>query len=71
MTYKERTKAFCASILLILKNATVIIPVLEGIVYTIIDMVQAQKKIKSDSTKVYETFQEHDGSYVPDSLKKD
>lgn len=62
MTYKERTKAFCASILLILKNATVIIPVLEGIVYTIIDMIQAQKKIKSDTTKVVENS---------DSVKKD
>lgn len=62
MTYKERTKAFCASILLILKNATVVIPVLEGIVYTIIDMIQAQKKIKSDTTKVVENS---------DSVKKD
>lgn len=62
MTYKERTKAFCASILLILKNATVIIPVLEGIVYTIIDMIQVQKKIKSDTTKVVENS---------DSVKKD
>lgn len=62
MTYKDRTKAFCASILLILKNATVIIPVLEGIVYTIIDMIQAQKKIKSDTTKVVENS---------DSVKKD
>lgn len=62
MTYKERTKAFCASILLILKNATVIIPVFEGIVYTIIDMIQAQKKIKSDTTKVVENS---------DSVKKD
>lgn len=62
MTYRERTKAFCASILLILKNATVIVPVLEGIVYTIIDMIQAQKKINSDTTKVVENF---------DSVKKD
>lgn len=71
MTYIERTKAFCASILLILKNATIVIPVLEGIIYSIVDLVKVQKKVKSDSTKVYETFEGHDGSYVPDSLKKD
>lgn len=43
MTYKEKTKAICASILLIAKNATVIIPVIEGIIYTIIDLIRLKK----------------------------
>lgn len=44
MTYKEKTKAICASILLIIKNATVVIPVIEGIIYSIIDLIQFKKK---------------------------
>ena len=51
MTYRERTKAVCASILLILKNATVIIPVVEGIIYTIWDLVKPEKKEKKDEQK--------------------
>lgn len=50
MTYRERTKAVCASILLILKNATVVIPVLEGIIYTIWDIIHPQKKDKEKVT---------------------
>lgn len=62
MTYKERTKAVCASILLIIKNATVIIPVIEGIIYTIIDSISALKKVKKDDEKILQDAKEHDWS---------
>lgn len=62
MTYKERTKAVCASILLIIKNATVIIPVIEGIIYTIIDSISALKKVKKDDKKILQDAKEHDWS---------
>lgn len=48
MTYRERTKAVCASILLILKNATIVIPVIEGILYTVWDLIKPEKKEKKD-----------------------
>lgn len=44
MSYREKTKVICASILLILKNATVVIPVIEGIIYAAIDLFHSQKK---------------------------
>lgn len=47
MSYRERTKAFCAAILLIAKNATIVIPVIEGIIYTMIDMVKQIKEKKN------------------------
>lgn len=62
MTYKERTKAVCASILLIIKNATVIIPVIEGIIYTIIDSISALKKVKKDDQKIIKDAEIHDWS---------
>lgn len=62
MTYKERTKAVCASILLIIKNATVIIPVIEGIIYTIIDSISALKKVKKDDQKIIKDAETHDWS---------
>ena len=54
MTYRERTKAVCASILLILKNATVVIPVVEGIIYAIWDILKPQKKEQKNGTKEVE-----------------
>lgn len=54
MTYKEKTKLFCTSVLLIIKNATVIIPVLEGIIYTIIDLIHPTKKDTTDGTDIKE-----------------
>ena len=51
MTYRERTKLTCASILLILKNATIVIPVIEGIIYSIWDLVKPEKKEKQDEVK--------------------
>lgn len=48
MTYRERTKAFCAAVLLIAKNATIIIPIIEGIVYSIIDLVKPKKQDKEE-----------------------
>lgn len=54
MTYRERTKAVCASILLILKNATVVIPVLEGILYTIWDIIHPSKKDNKENKDVKE-----------------
>lgn len=48
MTYRERTKLVCASILLILKNATIVIPVVEGIIYSIWDLVKPEKKENKD-----------------------
>lgn len=78
MTYREKTKAICASILLIIKNATVVIPILEGIIYSILDAVSALRKVKSDNKKIIrdaevyiQDFKGHDGSDVPDSIKKD
>lgn len=62
MTYKERTKAVWASILLIIKNATVIIPVIEGIIYTIIDSISALKKVKKDDQKIIKDAEIHDWS---------
>lgn len=55
MTYKEKTKAICASILLIVKNATVVIPVIEGIIYSIIDLIQFKKKEKENAEKLKPT----------------
>lgn len=60
MTYRERTKAICGSILLILKNATVIIPVIEGIIYTLIDSISTLKKAKQDGKKILENAEQHD-----------
>lgn len=60
MTYRDRTKAICGSILLILKNATVIIPVIEGIIYTLIDSIKTIKKGKQDGKKILEEFKEHE-----------
>lgn len=51
MTYCERTKAVCASILLIVKNATIVIPVFEGIIYTIWDLFHSKKKEKDQDVK--------------------
>lgn len=50
MTYRERTKLTCASILLILKNATIVIPVIEGIIYAVWDLVKPEKKEKKDES---------------------
>ena len=56
MTYRERTKLVCASILLILKNATIVIPVVEGIIYSIWDLVKPDKKEKTnESEKITDT----------------
>ncbi len=52
MSYKERTKLVCASILLILKNATVIVPVIEGIIYTIWDVIHSSKKKKESKEEI-------------------
>ena len=61
MSYRERTKLVCASILLILKNATIIIPVVEGILYTIWDLVKPEKKEKKDEeSKDAEVVREED-----------
>ena len=62
MTYREKTKAICASILLILKNATVVIPVIEGIIYTLIDSISALKKVKQDDKKIVKDAETHDWS---------
>lgn len=62
MTYRERTKAICASILLILKNATVVIPVIEGIIYTLIDSISLLKKAKKDGQKILQDAEKHDWS---------
>ena len=62
MTYREKTKAVCASILLIIKNATVVIPVIEGIIYTLIDTIKALKKVKEDDKKIVESAEQHDWS---------
>lgn len=62
MTYREKTKAICASILLIIKNATVVIPVIEGIIYTLIDTIKALKKVKEDDKKIVENAEQHDWS---------
>lgn len=64
MTYREKTKAICTSILLIVKNATVVIPVIEGIIYTIIDTVKALKKVKKDDEKIVKDAEEHDWSEI-------
>ena len=55
MTYRERTKAVCASILLILKNATIVIPVIEGILYTVWDLIKPEKKEKQNEEKITDT----------------
>lgn len=55
MTYKEKTKAICASILLIIKNATVVIPVIEGIIYSIIDLIQFKKEKKDAEERLKPT----------------
>lgn len=55
MTYKEKTKAVCASILLIIKNATIVIPVIEGIIYSIIDLIEFKKKEKLNEEELKPT----------------
>lgn len=64
MTYKEKTKAICASILLILKNATVVIPVIEGIIYSIVDLISTKKRIDTDKQRIISHLEENE-------LKKD
>ena len=52
MTHKEKCQALFKSVLAILKNATIIIPVIEGMVYTIWDLVKPTKKEnKKDETE--------------------
>lgn len=50
MTYRERTKLTCALILLILKNLTIVIPVIEGVIYTVWDLIKPEKKEKTDES---------------------
>ena len=55
MSHKERCEALFKSTLVILKNATIIIPVLEGMVFTIWDLIKPQKKEKKDEEKITDT----------------
>lgn len=48
MSHKERCQALFGSFLVILKNVTVIIPVLEGMIFTIWDLIKPTKKEKVD-----------------------
>ena len=49
MSHKERCQALFGSVLVILKNVTVIIPVLEGMIFTIWDLIKPTKKEKVDA----------------------
>lgn len=49
MSHKEKCQALFGSVLVILKNVTVIIPVLEGMIYTIWDLVKPKKKEKDNA----------------------
>lgn len=48
MSHKEKCQALFGSALVILKNVTVIIPIIEGMIYTIWDLVKPKKKEKKD-----------------------
>lgn len=52
MSHKERCQALFKSTLLILKNATIIIPIIEGMFFTIWDLVKPQKKEKTNGSDV-------------------